>query len=91
MVALVGVGFYAVVAFRGPGGFSSLMEKQQEVHRLQIQNADLQRENDRKRERKRQLEDSEGEQELEIRKRLKYLRPGEKSFILPEARPVEKK
>ena len=40
--------------------------------------------NDSRRDRIKKLESSPSEQELEIRKKLKLLRPGETSFILPE-------
>ena len=52
--------------------------------RLEEENANLQRENDYRRERIKKLQESPSEQELEIRKKLKLLRPGETSFILPE-------
>lgn len=84
-LAFLLVGSYAVVALRGPQGVSALLEKRREIRVLQEQNADLQRENQLKRERIRKLQGSTGEQELEIRKHLKMLRPGETEFILPEA------
>jgi hypothetical protein len=45
------------------------------------------RENQRRRERIRRLEESRSEQEMEIRKQLKLQRPGETTFILPDAPP----
>ncbi len=61
------------------------MEQRKEIRVLQAQNATLALENQRKKDRIQRLKDSPGEQELEIRKQLKLLRPGETSFILPES------
>jgi hypothetical protein len=62
-----------------------LLEKRQEIRLWQERNAALDRDNQLRRERLRRLEESPSEQELEIRKQLKLLRPGETTFILPEA------
>lgn len=79
------VGGYAAVALRGPQGLPALLEKRREIRELQEQNADLARENQLKRERILKLKGSSSEQELEIRKHLKMLRPGETEFILPDS------
>ncbi len=84
VVAFILVGVYAAVALRGPQGVSALMEKRGEIRRLQEENATLTRENARKEDRIKRLKTNPAEQEMEIRKRLKLLRPGEHSFILPE-------
>jgi len=78
---------YGVVALRGPQGVSALLEKRQEVRLLEEQNAAQAADNERRRERIRRLEESSTEQEMEIRKQLKLLRPGETTFILPDAPP----
>jgi cell division protein FtsB len=75
---------YAVVALRGPQGMPALLEKRREISDLQEQNATLAREVQLKKERIQRLRSSASEQELEIRKQLKLLRPGETSFILPD-------
>jgi len=75
----------ALIALRGPQGVPALMEKRKEIRSLQEQNADLSKENEQKRDRIQRLRDSQAEQELEIRKRLKLVRPGETSFILPDS------
>jgi cell division protein FtsB len=85
ILAFALVGVYATVVLRGPQGVSALIEKRQQIRELQEQNATLARENARKDDRIKRLKSSPVEQELEIRKRLKLLRPGETSFILPEA------
>ena len=73
------------LALRGPQGFQALVEKRREIRRLEEQNAIHAQENERRRERIRRLEDNTSEQEMEIRKQLKLQRPGETTFILPEA------
>jgi len=75
---------YAWMAFRGPQGIQSLLERHQEISRLEQQNADKARQIEALRERIRRLEQSGSEQELEIRKELKLLRPGETTFLLPD-------
>ena len=61
-----------------------MLEKRREIRQLQEQNAALTREIEHRRDRIRRLEDSRSEQEMEIRKQLKLLRPGETTFILPD-------
>jgi cell division protein FtsB len=78
------VGAYGYFALRGPQGIPALKEKWGEIRKLEEENATLQRENEYRRDRIKKLEDSPSEQELEIRKKLKLLRPGETSFILPD-------
>jgi cell division protein FtsB len=78
------IGAYGLAELRGPQGLPALKEKWNEIRQLEEDNANLQRDNDYRRERIKKLESSTSEQELEIRKKLKLLRPGETSFILPE-------
>jgi cell division protein FtsB len=75
---------YAWMAFRGPQGIQTLIEKHSEIRELEEQNAGMVRLNQALRERIVRLEQSDSEQELEIRKQLKLLRPGETTFLLPE-------
>jgi cell division protein FtsB len=84
LIAFAVVGAYGLAALRGPEGLPALREKWDEIRQLEEENANLQRENDYRRDRIKKLENSPSEQELEIRKKLKLLRPGETSFILPE-------
>lgn len=90
LVALAVMGAYALVAFRGPNGVPALMEKRRQITVLQEQNATLAADNKRKAERIDKLEHDRSVQELEIRKRLKLLHPGETQFILPESKPEPK-
>ncbi len=79
-------GVYLVLALKGPMGIPALQGKWQEIRERQLRNADLKRDVEMRRERIRRLEENSAEQELEIRKQLKMLRPGETTFILPEAK-----
>ena len=79
-VALV----YAWMAVRGPQGIETLIEKHREIRELEEQNTEMVRQNQALQERIVRLEQSDSEQELEIRKQLKLLRPGETTFLLPE-------
>jgi cell division protein FtsB len=84
LIVFVLIGVYGYMSLRGPQGVPALMDKWREIRRLEEENASLQRENDYRRDRIKKLQDSPSEQELEIRKQLKLLRPGETSFILPD-------
>lgn len=89
VVAFALLGAFALRQLRGPAGLPSVRQKWDEIRQMEEQNATLQRENDYRRDRIKKLESSPSEQELEIRKKLKLLRPGETSFILPEqAKPA---
>ena len=79
------IAVYGVVALRGPRGIPALLDKRREIQQLQEQNAATAAEIERRKERIQRLEHSGTEQEMEIRKQLKLLRPGETTFILPEA------
>ena len=83
--ALVVMAIYGYVALRGPQGIPALRQKWTEIRQLEEENANLQRDNQYKKERIERLKNDPSEQELEIRRRLKLLRPGETSFILPES------
>jgi len=80
---------YGWMALRGPQGIQALLEKRHEIRQLEEQNAAQEHENQLRRERIQRLEQSRSEQEMEIRKQLKLLRPGETTFILPEAPKTE--
>jgi cell division protein FtsB len=78
------IGIFALVILRGPNGLPALAEKRKEIQTLQEQNASLDADNKHKRARIEKLKNSRAEQELEIRERLKLLRPGETQFIVPD-------
>ena len=79
------IGAYGLIALKGPQGIEALLAKHGEIRQLQEQNAALVRENQERRERIKRLKDSPSEQDMEIRKKLKLQKPGETTFILPEA------
>lgn len=83
-MALVGAGAFAVYTLRGPQGIPSFLERQEEIRRLQMQNSDLDRENQRTREQIERLRTSDSEKDRVVRERLKLLRKGEKTFIFGE-------
>jgi len=87
VVGLIAV--YGFLALRGPQGIPALRGKWREIRTLEEDNANLQRENQYRRDRIKKLEESPSAQELEIRKKLKLVRPGETSFILPDPPKTE--
>jgi cell division protein FtsB len=89
LLVLALLGTYAATSFRGPNGYAALQEKRRQIRELQEENANLMREIEMKRARIERLRVSAAEQENEIRRRLKLLKPGEKTFILPEEEPTE--
>jgi cell division protein FtsB len=83
-VVLLGGLSYGYVQLRGPNGVSALMEKRQEIRSLEKENELLQKEIAAKRNRVERLKNNPEEQEMEIRKELKLLKPGEKSYIMQD-------
>jgi cell division protein FtsB len=81
LAVLVAAG-YALVTLQQ--GVPALIQKQQEIRAREKENADLAREIETRRERIKRLREDESEQELEVRERLKLVRPGEKVFILQD-------
>lgn len=71
-------------AIAGPQGLRSLLEKRAEIRELEEFNEKLEEENEVYRRRILRLEQSPNEQEIEIRKQLKLLKPGETTFFLPQ-------
>lgn len=78
------IGVYAYVTLRGPQGIPSVRDRWKEIRRMEEENAALQQQNKDHEARVKKLQESKSEQELEIRKKLKLLRPGETEFILPD-------
>jgi cell division protein FtsB len=83
-IALLCVAAYAFLTLNGPHGLRALEEKRTQIHALEKRNGALAQEIERKREHIRRLEQSPAEQELEIRERLKLVRPNEKIYIIGE-------
>jgi cell division protein FtsB len=77
-------GIYGYFALSGPHGIPAVRDRWREIRRLEEENAKLQQQNADHEKRVQKLQESSSEQELEIRKKLKLLRPGETSFVLPD-------
>lgn len=73
---------------RGPQGLSGPFELFGQIREYQKSNSVLDVEIAEKRERLRRLNESPSEAELEVKKRLKYLKRGETIMVLPPATPV---
>jgi cell division protein FtsB len=78
------VSAYGWATLKGPQGLDALLAKHREIRQLEEQNATFAHEIEMRKERIKRLENSASEQEMEIRKQLKLLRPGETTFILPD-------
>jgi cell division protein FtsB len=85
MVATAVVLGYGWIAIHGPQGLQALLEKHRQIRELEEENAGKARDNTLLRDRIQRLADSPSEQEMEIRKQLKLLRPGETTFLLPDS------
>ena len=81
VLIVIGFGIYTL---RGSQGIPSLMKKQEEIKELETQNGELAKEIELKRAKIQRLRDSPEEQELEIRRQMKLVKPGEKVFILQD-------
>jgi cell division protein FtsB len=84
VAVLVGGAAYGYIQLSGPNGVSALMQKRQEIQLLEKENEQLQRDLAAKRMRIERLKNNADEQEMEIRKELKLLKPGEKSYIMQD-------
>jgi cell division protein FtsB len=84
LAAFLAVLSYAFFTLRGPHGIPALLERQRQIQDMQERNAKLDREIERMREHIKRLTDSPAQQELEIRDRLKLVKPGEKVYITGE-------
>jgi len=73
---------YAFFRLQGPKGVPALLAKQRAIEMMEKRNATLAQGNERTREHIERLSDNPAVQELEIRQRLKLVRPGEKVYIL---------
>jgi cell division protein FtsB len=85
VLVVVGVGSYAAFLLRGPQGIPALIEKWEEVRKLERENAELAEKIRQKKERIRRLDERGEELELELRKEMLQVKPGEKILILPES------
>jgi cell division protein FtsB len=74
---VIGLGIYTL---SGSQGIPALMQKKAEIKELEKGNADLAKEIEQKRVKIKNLQDDPEAQELEIRRQLKLVHPGEKVF-----------
>jgi cell division protein FtsB len=79
--AFLAAASYAFFTLHGPHGIPWLLEKRREIHEMEERNAQLDREIERMRDHIKRLETNPSEQELEVRERLKLVKPGEKVYI----------
>jgi cell division protein FtsB len=91
--ALLLLAGYAFIALQGPQGIPGLLEKRSLIREYEKKNADMARKIEEQRARIGRFSDSPAGQEMEIRQRLKLVKPDEKVFILqdppaPQAKPA---
>lgn len=87
VVAVLAIVGYALVALQGPQGIPGLIEKRHQIQELEKMNADLARKIGAQRDRIGRFSDGKSDPELEIRHRLKLVKPDEKVFILQDQAP----
>lgn len=75
---------YAFFTLRGPQGLPALLHKRHLIEQLEKDNAARAREVEQKRHEIEVLGESQAEQELQVRKRLKLVKPGDKVFIFDD-------
>jgi cell division protein FtsB len=83
-IALALVIAFGIYTVRGSQGIPSLMKKQAEIQELEKSNTQLAREIESKRAKIKRLQENPEEQELEIRRQLELVHPGEKVFKLQD-------
>jgi len=81
LAAFFAVSSYAYFTLRGPHGIPALLEKERQIQERQQRNAKLARDIEHMRDHIKRLTDNPAQQELEIRNRLKLVKPGEKVYI----------
>lgn len=84
IAALLLLAGYAVIALQGPQGVPGLIEKRRLIREYEKKNAEMARKIEEQRARIGRFSDSPAGQEMEIRQRLKLVKPGEKVFILQD-------
>ncbi|MFN0168442.1 MAG: FtsB family cell division protein [Bryobacteraceae bacterium] len=85
------IGYLALIVFavawafyilRGPNGVPGWLQKRQRIQQLEDRNREMARQLELRREGIKTLEDYVPAQELEIRKRLKLVKPDEKIYVI---------
>lgn len=75
---------FAFVTLRGSHGIPALLEKNRLVQEKEASNTRLANEVERMRDRVQRLANNPAEQELEIRRRNRLMREGEREYVVPE-------
>ena len=83
ILTFASIAVYGLLALRGPQGIQALMDKHREIRQLELDNGALAQQNQAKKERIDRLKNNADEQRLTIREKLKYLAPGETTYMLP--------
>jgi cell division protein FtsB len=81
---LIALAAYATIMFRGPQGLAALQEKQNEAHRIEVENANMRKQNTELQQRINRLMHDPDAQETAVRRRTGKTRPGDTSFVIPE-------
>lgn len=88
--AVLGIVSYGAAQYRGMNGAAGVQARQREIDDLAASNARLREEVERKQQRIERLTTNPAEQELEIRRRLKFVKPDEQVYILQDDKPDAK-
>jgi len=75
---------YALIALQGNQGIPGLIEKRRLIRDYEKKNADIARQIEEQRARIERFNDNSSGPDLEIRKRLQLVKPGEKVFMLQD-------
>ena len=81
MIVLFG---YVAMFFAGPQGYRSLIEKRQQIQALETETENLKQSVETLRKQNQSLKKDPDTQQLEIRKNLEMMRPGEMEFRYPK-------
>ena len=84
IVAVLLVSAFALVCLIGPTGLTAYLDKRKEISTLRSRKAALEREVSDLSKENRGLDVQTSEQELQIRRRLKLIKPKEKLFIFDQ-------
>jgi cell division protein FtsB len=74
---------YLIVTLAGPKGVQALVDKQRDIQKMQQRNLEIEKEIELRRLRIERLGKDRDEQDKIIEERFKYVRPGEKVYMLP--------
>ncbi len=83
--AVILAAVYLILTLTGPKGVAALVEKQRRIQAMEKRNSEIARDIEQRKQRIQRLRSDLDEQEKVIEERFKYVRPGEKIFMLPGA------